>query len=192
MTSGSEAFLPLLDIDSASEDGRSAMERGRKSAGQLINMYRGMAHAPGLLDTYIEGTARFRMESGFTPTEQEVVFLTISILNDCRYCVAGHSTLADRRGIDRLVIDALRDGRPLDNPRHEVLRTITEEVLRAQGRLAPESMRSFVEAGFSAQQVLYIILAVGLKAMSNSTNHLLDTPVDAAFQERAWPDHQGS
>lgn len=178
--------LPLLDWDTSIDPNRAAMERGKKSAGHLINMYRGMAHAPGLLDTYIDGSARFRNESGFSPAEQEVVFLTISVLNDCRYCVAGHSTLADRRGIDRDVIDALRDELPLADPRHELLRDITKEVLANQGHLSPESMSRFLESGFRAEQLLYIILAVGLKAMSNSTNHLLDTPVDPVFEDRSW------
>ena len=162
------------------------MERGTASAGQVINMYRGMAHAPGLLDTYVEGSARFRTESGFTPTEQEVVFLTISIANECTYCVAGHSTLADRRGIDREVVDALREGRALLDPRLEALRALTLDVVFEKGWAQAGSMARFLDAGYEPQQVLYIVLAIGLKAMSNYTNHLLDTPVDDAFAARTW------
>ena len=33
------------------------------------NMYRQRAHAPALLETYMDGYARFRSESGFTRSE---------------------------------------------------------------------------------------------------------------------------
>lgn len=55
-----------------------------------------MAHAPGALSTYLHGMDWFRKESGFTPAEQEVVLLVISRINDCHYCVAAHSMIAEK------------------------------------------------------------------------------------------------
>ena len=186
MTSNTPAPLPLLDGEEASSQSRAAMERGRASAGTLINMYRGMAHAPGLLDTYLDGSTRFRTESGFSTTEQEVVFISISRGNNCTYCVAGHSALATRRGVDSQVIEALREGRPLDDPRYEVLRTITLETMAGQGHLNPGLLEQFISAGYRTDQVLYIILAIGLKVLSNSTNHYLHTPLDESFSRHIW------
>jgi len=34
--------------------------------------------------------------------------------------------------------------------------------------------------------VLQIVLAIAVKTISNYTNHLFDTALDAAFQRRAW------
>lgn len=46
-------------------------------------MYANMVNSRGLLERYLFGYDRFRKESGFSPAEQEVVFLTISRENGC-------------------------------------------------------------------------------------------------------------
>ncbi len=65
------------------------------ATGMVPNMYGVMANSPGLLATYLDGYQRFRIGSGFTPAEQETVFLTISGYNACDYCMAAHSFIAD-------------------------------------------------------------------------------------------------
>lgn len=81
-------------------------------------MYAVMSNSPGLLDTYLDGYAAFRDDSGFTPPEQEVVFLVISRDNGCEYCVAAHPALADMKsGLDTAVTDAIRDETQIGEPR---------------------------------------------------------------------------
>lgn len=47
-----------------------------------------MAHSPDLLETYLQGYAAFRNESGFSSEKQEVIFLVISRDHGCEYCTA--------------------------------------------------------------------------------------------------------
>lgn len=54
-------------------------------------------------------------------------------------------------------------------------------------------MQAFLDAGFTKRQMLEVILGVSQKVMSNYTNHLANTPVDAPFrtfdrQKAARPD----
>ncbi len=120
--------LPLLSSADADQAARVAMDRGRKAARVPPNMYRAMAQAPGLLDTYLTGYERFRSESGFTPQEQEVVFLTISAENACEYCVAAHSFIADTFSqVPPAVTDAIRAGEPLDDARLNELSLFTKK-----------------------------------------------------------------
>ncbi|MDE2593517.1 MAG: carboxymuconolactone decarboxylase family protein, partial [Burkholderiales bacterium] len=60
-----------------------------------------------------DGFAR-RIQSGFTPAEQEVVFLAVSQTNGCTYCMAAHSMLADKKsGVPKDVLQAIRAGQPI-------------------------------------------------------------------------------
>ncbi len=45
---------------------------------------------------------------------------------------------------------------------------------------------SFLNAGYTDRHVLGIVLAIGVKTLSNYSNHLTHTPVDAAFASRLW------
>ncbi|HEY6912271.1 MAG TPA: DUF6789 family protein [Myxococcales bacterium] len=125
-----------------------------------------MANAPETMDTYLSGYERFRKESGFTPPEQEVVFLTISHENGCEYCMAAHSTIADTRsGVPRAATDAIRAGTPIDDPRLRALSDFSRAMLRKRGRPAQEDVDSFLKAGFREKQVLDIVLAIAVKTI---------------------------
>jgi hypothetical protein len=41
-------------------------------------------------------------------------------------------------------------------------------------------------AGYDKASVLDVILGTSLKVLSNYTNHITDTPLDAAFQANVW------
>jgi len=155
--------------------------------GMLPNMYRGMAVIPGLLATYLDGYNRFRVESGFTPAEQEVVFLAISRFHGCHYCMAAHSFVADAMSkVPPDITDALRAGRPLPDPKLEALRAFTHHMVESRGTPGRAETAAFHAAGYSDRHILAIILAIATKTMSNFTNHLFDTEVDAAFAHRTW------
>ncbi len=47
-------------------------------------------------------------------------------------------------------------------------------------------MASSLGAGYGQQQVLEVVLGVGIKTMSNYTNHIAHTPVEEAFAAASW------
>jgi hypothetical protein len=47
-------------------------------------------------------------------------------------------------------------------------------------------LEAFVSAGYTEKNVLEIILALAVKTISNYSNHLLHTEVDAKFESMAW------
>ena len=60
------------------------------------------------------------------------------------------------------------------------------EIANVLAELEPADVEAFHAAGYGRAQVLEVILGVGLKTLSNYTNHLVDTPLDAAFEKNAW------
>ncbi len=179
--------LPAHDLTSESPRTRGVLEQAKKQVGFIPNMYARMVNSPGLLETYLFGYDRFRKESGFTPAEQEVVFLTISRENGCHYCVAAHSTLADKSsGVPREVTDAIRDGDPIPDRKLSALSEFTRVLLAKRGWADRSDIDQFVAAGYREEQVLEVVLAVAVKTLSNWSNHLFDTPVDPMFADRAW------
>jgi alkylhydroperoxidase family enzyme len=84
------------------------------------------------------------------------------------------------------VTDAIRSGGALDDPRLSALATFTRVLFETRGRPTQSDVDGFVAAGYTEQHVLYLVLALALKTMTNYSNHLFDTPLDRAFQSRAW------
>jgi uncharacterized peroxidase-related enzyme len=187
MSSSRALTLPGHTPSSASARIRGVLQQAQEQVGFLPNMYTNMVNSPGLLETYLLGYERFRKESGFSPAEQEVVFLTISRENGCRYCVAAHSMLAEKvSGVSRDVVAAIRDGTAIPDLKLAALSHFTRTLLAKRGWVDRTDVDRFVAAGFGERQVLEIVLAMAVKTLSNSSNHLFDTQVDDVFAKWGW------
>lgn len=179
--------LALRSKDDADPAISTPLTQAEAKMGMLPNMYRAMVNLPALLDTYNHGYALFRTDSGFTPVEQEVVLLAISRFNGCHYCVAAHSFVADMMSkVPAEVTDAIRDGRPIADAKLEALREFAHVMTESRGSPTPEQAQAFLDAGYTEKHILGIILAISAKVISNYSNHIFHTELDAAFAARAW------
>jgi len=179
-----EYTLELAPVSDAAAEGsaKQMLDDARANLGFVPNMYRTMAINPGLLSTYLHGYDHFREQANFTPPEQEVVFLTISLANGCDYCTAAHSMLAvNVSKLSEAHTQALRDGRSLDDPRLEALRRFTHHMWQSRGLPSRTEVEAFKAAGYTDLHVLEIILALAVKTISNYSNHVGHTRVDDAF-----------
>lgn len=176
--------LKLLTPSTAGPDAKTLLEEAEKQLGFVPNLYAYMANMPGLLATYSSGYQQFRAGAGFTPVEQETVFLSISAVNECHYCLAAHSMIADKvHGMSAELINALRTKTDLPDAKLNALATFTRIMVHARGRASQDELAAFFKAGYSANDVLGVILGVSVKTLSNYVNILSNTPVDAAFAE---------
>lgn len=88
------------------------------------------------------------------------------------------------------VTNALRDGRPIEDPRLQALSQFTVAVVRGRGHV-DEEVKAFLAAGYQPPQVLEVLVGVMLKTLSNYTNHIAGTPLDDVFAARAWAPQGG-
>ncbi|HYE38116.1 carboxymuconolactone decarboxylase family protein [Methylocaldum sp.] len=187
MSSEYRLSLPPKTIENAEPRARTALESAQANMGFIPNMYAVMANSPGLLESYLHGYALFRAESGFTPVEQEVIFLTISRENGCHYCMAAHSFVADAMSkVPSAVTDAIRDGKSIPDATLAALSAFAITLVKTRGQPSRRDVESFLAAGYSERSILEIILAIAVKTLSNYSNHLFHTSVDPVFASREW------
>ena len=175
----------LHTADTAPEASKPLLAKSQAAFGMIPNLHAVMAEAPGLLEGYQQLHQQF-LESSFDATEKTVVWQTINVEHNCHYCVPAHTAIAHGMKVDPVVIEALRNETPLADPRLQALRTFTLQMLRGRGEVAEQNVQAFRNAGFTRRQVLEVVLALAQKVMSNYTNHLAETPVDATFAKFVW------
>lgn len=179
--------LPFLSIETANGQAKSLLENAKSKLGFVPIMYGAMANEPALFAAYGSGYDAFRAECGFTPIEQEVIFLAISRENGCPYCMAAHSFVADKMsGVPVEITDAIRDNKSIGDAKLEALREFTATMVESRGRPTEADVAAFRAAGYSERNILGIILAISVKTLSNFTNHIFETPVDEVFASRKW------
>lgn len=176
--------LDPVHLENANDQQKEILEQAKKANGMIPNMYKNMVNLPGLQETYDKGYQSFRKESRYTPAEQEVVLLTISLENSCHYCTAAHSYLAENvSNTPKEVIEAIRQGKEIQDKKLAALHKFTKIMNESRGNPSPEEAQAFLDAGYSEKQILAIILAQATKTISNYSNHIFHTEIDAAFAD---------
>ncbi len=179
--------LEFKTIESADAISSQILEKAQAKLGLIPNMYAGMANNTALLEGYVSAYESFRAHSGFNPQEQEIVFLSIAFENNCEYCMAAHSFVADNMTkVPLEVTDAIRNNVTITDSKFRALSTFSKQVVEKRGHSSKEDIDAFLSAGYTEQHALGVIAAVGIKTMSNYFNHVFKTPVDKAFQGRVW------
>ena len=187
MNSTYKVSLPPINFENSNERQKALLEKTKKTYRFLPNMQSKMGNYPPLLESYLDGVASFRKESGFTLIEQEVIFLVISFENNCDYCVASHSLIADLKAkMPRNIIEELREDKVLSDSKLNTLKIFTKHMLLERGFPNESETQKFMDAGYTENQILAIIHAISLKTLSNYLNHVFDTDLDTMTKVWEW------
>ena len=163
------------------------LEAAQKNMGFVPNLLATMAEAPALLEGYMTLSGIFG-KTDLSEAERQIILMTNNRLNGCTYCMAAHTTISQKSGVPADVIEALRDNTPIVDPKLEALRQFATVVNQSRGWPSDEDVEAFIAAGYSKQTVLEVVLGTAFKVLSNYTNHIAVTDVDAPFASNKWPD----
>jgi hypothetical protein len=89
--------------------------------------------------------------------------------------------LAHKAGLSLEEVALAQQGGPMHEPGLEALRRFAELVVTTRGRVPAEALSAFEAAGYTAAQVLEVVLGVALKTLTNYVNHIARPPVNAQF-----------
>ena len=179
------ADFTLHDETSAPEGAREKLADTKKALGFIPSLYAVFAENPAVFEAYTT-LSGFFSKAGIDPLEQQIVTITASVENECHFCVAAHSTVSAAQKLDMDVIDAVREGRVIADPKLEALHRFARHVVVERGFVSDAEVDAFLEAGYTKAAVLGVILGVSLKVISNYTNHVAETPVNSQFQAYEW------
>ncbi|PWU48727.1 alkylhydroperoxidase [Micromonospora globispora] len=171
--------------DTAPTAARPTMAGVHRKLGHLPGAVALMAESPELLKGFLTANAVFEA-TDLDPVEREVVVLTVATRNECHLCVAMHSAALARHDGTPELIEALRTGAKLSDPRLEALRRFTLAVLDHRGAVPDDELDAFLAAGWLPRHALDVVLGVGTYTISTFANRLTDAPLDPPLAAYAW------
>jgi AhpD family alkylhydroperoxidase len=184
-TSTTTLGLQARTIANAPEGSKPVLEGIQKGFGFIPNLMATFANSPAMLKGYLALDAEWEKTS-FTPSQRQLILLTASLENDCGYCTAAHSTIAKAfLKVPAETITAVRAGYATGDEATDALVGLTREIVTQRGHANADAVARFIDAGFKAEQVIELLLGVGLKTISNYLVHLNPPALDAAFSAEA-------
>lgn len=177
--------LQVHTIETASEKSAEILKQVKEKFGFVPNLMGVFAESPEILEAYL-ALGDLVDKTTLTPLERQIALIGASVANTCDYCVAAHTAISSMQKLPADVIGSIRENRPITDAKLETLRKFVQAVTENRGNVSEEEKAAFLEAGYTKQNILEIILVVGMKTLSNYTNHIAETPLDTAFEPAKW------
>ncbi len=177
--------LTIHTLETAPEASRDMVVKSQARYKFLPNLHGIMAGSPVMYEAY-QAIGQIYGKSSMSVLERQIVLQSINYENECHYCLAAHSMIATNERMPASTLEALREGRPLAEAKHEVLRSFAARMTRERGWVEQADVQAMYDAGYTEATVLEVIVAIAYKVMSNYINHLAETPLDPAFAPFAW------
>jgi uncharacterized peroxidase-related enzyme len=176
-----ETLFAPLTVATAPEPSKPLLEMIQKANGFVPNLMAIFANNPAVLQGYLALDGAWEKGS-FTPRERQLILLAASVVNQCNYCTAVHSTIA--KGPLHTPADfvaAIRKNTAVPDAKLDALVTLVKELVRERGYAKEDTIRNFIAAGYRKEQVMELLLGIALKTISNYLDHISPAPVDQAF-----------
>lgn len=149
----------------------------QKSYGFFPNLYGYMAEAPTTIEAYL-ALNDLVSKTSLTPAQQQVALLAVSVENDCDFCTIAHRAMGKLKHADEQTLTALNLNCAIHDPQDHALAAFTRSVTKNRGRPSEAEIQSFLDAGFTKQQIFEVILIVSIKTLSNYINHLTNPEIN--------------
>lgn len=172
-------------VETAPEKSRVMLEGAVKQMGSIPGLYAVMSESPETLKAYQQLHQLF-MATSFDAEELTVVWQTINVEHECKFCVPAHTAIAHSMNVNPELTEALRNKQPMPTTKLQALHDFTLAMVRERGNVSDQQMDAFFAAGYAQKQVIEIILGLSQKVISNYVNHVAKTPVDPLFEQFVW------
>ncbi len=174
MTTAPQSFV-IPTRDSVSQTNRSLFDKLFAGLGFVPNLYATLAHSETALGDYLRLQSR---NSSLSLKEKEIINLVVSQVNGCEYCLGAHTVLAQKAGFTEQETIGIRRGEFPSDPKLDALAKFTRSVAEKRGQVDQRELSSVMSAGFSAGNVVDVIVLIGDKTITNYLHNVTKVPVD--------------
>lgn len=175
--------LQPIEVEQATGNLLETYQSILKGLGFVPNLYKNLGNTPELLTAYLQLSDLLKQTKNFTPAEKDVIALSISKFNDCKYCISVHTmTSLKFSGVSADVVSAIQNNQPIPDEKLNILYITVQKIIANKGVLEKADVDKFFEYGYNDYHLFDIILEISQKTISNYANHLFQTTIDEQFK----------
>ena len=95
------ATLPMINDETAGAEALAVFDdiRAKRNTDYVNNFWRALAHDPALLKSTWERVQEVMAPGELDPLVKELIYVAVSTVNGCSYCVHSHTAAARARGM---------------------------------------------------------------------------------------------
>lgn len=164
-------------IENAPTEAKAMLEQIQQGYGFIPNLFAYMAEAPTTIEAYLS-LNNIIAKTSFTPAQQQVALLAVSVENSCDFCVGAHRAVGKMKQAKQQTLDALNENGVIECGQDAALVNFVRTVVKDRGHLSENTVEAFLNADFTKQQIFEVMIIVSIKTLSNYINHLTHPEVN--------------
>jgi len=101
--------LGFIEYDNASPEVRAVYDdiMTTRNTDKINNFWKALAHDPVRLKRTWEDTKTIMAEGQLDPLMKDLIYLAVSISNQCGYCIASHTVSARNKGMTEAIFNEM-------------------------------------------------------------------------------------
>jgi AhpD family alkylhydroperoxidase len=144
--------------------------------GKMPNLYATIGHSANALLSYTQYTAQ-QAKGTFHARDREAVYLIVSQLNGCRYCLASHTQSAIKNGWKEEDTLLLRAG-TFPDKKWQVIYQVIRSVIENKGEVRETLQDEFFAAGYTEAGLIDLFVLINVMSFTNYVFRLTNIPID--------------
>jgi AhpD family alkylhydroperoxidase len=168
--------------DQVTPESQALLQTFVKRLGKIPNLYATIGYSSNALKAML-GFEESLKHGIFTAKEQEAVYLVVSQVNGCDYCLAAHGLLAMKRGYSKEEVLDLRRGLAAD-PKLQTALQLAKAIAENKGNVNDQVKGAFFDAGYNEAALMELVALVTIRTFTNYVFALTKIPVDYPAAEK--------
>ena len=162
--------------EEVSAETKAIFDNLKKVNGKVPNLYATIGHSGNALASYM-AFVQAQVKSSFHGKDREAVYLIVSQLNGCEYCLASHTLSAIKFGWKEEETLLLRSGK-FPETKWQVIYTVIQSVIENKGEVREELLNAFFDAGYTKAALMDLMVLINIMSFTNYVYRLTKIPVD--------------
>jgi AhpD family alkylhydroperoxidase len=171
-------MLPITvpTYEQVDADAKPAFDQFIKLTGKMPNLYATIGYSAIGLNAYLEYT-RQQAKGTFHARDREAVYLIVSQINGCEYCLASHTQSAIKNGWKEEDTLLLRAGTYPDK-KWQVIYQVIHSVIENRGGVDDALLEEFFALGYNEGGLIDLLALVNVMSFTNYAYRLTKIPID--------------
>lgn len=162
--------------DQVDEEAKPVFDQFIRLAGKMPNLYATIGYSANALNSYTHYVNE-QARGTFHAKEREAIYLIVSQLNGCEYCLASHTQSAIKNKWTEEDTIALRAG-TYPEQRWQIIYKVIRSVIEQKGLVRDALMEEFYALGYQEAAIIDLVVLINVMTFTNYVYRLTKIPID--------------
>ena len=162
--------------DQLAPEAQAIFDQFKQNMGMMPNLYATIGYSANALATYTQ-YVKGQVKNTFHARDREAIYLIVSQLNGCEYCLASHTVSAIKAGWKEEDTLQLRAGSHPER-KWQVIYGIIRSAIENKGAVDDNLLTSFASLGFQEGALMDLFVLINVMSFTNYIYRLTQIPID--------------